>query len=476
MKKEFRAHPLMIVSLMRPFLFVLVLPVLKGVVQYIVSSEVTGVLTLEIILFAAIVFFAAVRCAAFRLVCGERAVTVKSGVIFRTSSVMSISKLSSVQTVQNPADAVLGAVTYRINTEAGRRGKADFEFKLSRRDSAEVSKRLYGAENPTAVRFSVIKVAMMAATTSSAVTGMIVAVPVINRAGKLLGVALDRMLFDEINEVSGEIQSYFPPVVNTISLIFLLAYAVAFVYSFIKYINFSLFLERDKLEVRSGFFVRSRTSFKKESVNDVLIDQTPLMRIFRRYAMKVSVGGYGGAKGDAAVIVPSGRHGEIKRQFSIYFPFLAPDGRLLHPTRGRNSRARFLYFPAVYFLITAGISLVLALIFPDFGRLILFLMAVVECVVLYYAYLSIFEYRFGKLSLGRNVYARSVKIFNTCELYCPADRVGEIRLTRTPPDIRRGTCKTRVTVRSEGADSIRVRNLDYEELKREIAEHYGIEV
>ena len=34
MKKEFRAHPLMIVSLMRPFLFVLVLPVLKGVVQY----------------------------------------------------------------------------------------------------------------------------------------------------------------------------------------------------------------------------------------------------------------------------------------------------------------------------------------------------------------------------------------------------------------------------------------------------------
>ena len=138
MKKEFRAHPLMIVSLMRPFLFVLVLPVLKGVVQYIVSREVTGVLTLEIILFAAIVFFAAVRCAAFRLVCGERAVTVKSGVIFRTSSVMSISKLSSVQTVQNPADAVFGAVTYRINTEAGRRGKADFEFKLSRKDSAEV--------------------------------------------------------------------------------------------------------------------------------------------------------------------------------------------------------------------------------------------------------------------------------------------------------------------------------------------------
>ena len=127
-------------------------------------------------------------------------------------------------------------------------------------------------------------------------------------------------------------------------------------------------------------------------------------------------------------------------------------------------------------MITAAISLVLALIFPDFSRLILFLMTVTECVVLYYAYLSIFEYRFGKLSLGRNVYARSVKAFNTCELYCPADRVGEIKLIRTPPDMRHGTCKASVIVRSEGADSIRVRNLDYEEVKREIAEHYGIEV
>ena len=76
MKKEFRAHPLMILSLMRPFLFVLVLPVLKGVVQYIVSSEVTGVLTLEIVFFAAIALLAGIRCAAFRLVCGEKTVTV----------------------------------------------------------------------------------------------------------------------------------------------------------------------------------------------------------------------------------------------------------------------------------------------------------------------------------------------------------------------------------------------------------------
>lgn len=476
MKREFRAHPIMIVNLIKPFLFVLVFPLLKGVIQYFTKGEITGVLTLELIAFAAITILAALRCCSFRLICGENTVTVKTGIILKSKSVISISKLSSVQTVQNTADAVFRAVTYRINTEAGPKGSADFEFKLSVKDSREVSRRLFGDKNPTAVKFSVFKVAVMAATTSSAVTGMIIGVPIINKAGKLLGLALDKMLYNEINNVSEKVVTYFPPIVNTITLIFLLAYAVSFFYSLFKYINFKLYLEKDKLEVRSGFFVRSRTSFKKESVKDVIIDQTPLMRVFKRYAMKVSVGGYGNSKSESAVIVPSGRRGEIKRQFSIYFPFLEPDGKLLHAKRDNRTRNRFLYFPKLYFIITLVLSTVLPLIFKSFNRLILFLTVVICCVIFYYAYLCIFEFRFGKLKMGKNVYAQTVKGFNTCELYCPRENVGQIKLIRNIPDIPRKTCKVVVSVCSESADSIKVRHLNYEEVKKSIAECYGVEV
>ena len=136
MKKEFRAHPLMLVSLIKPFLFVLVLPVLKGVIQYIIKRRVTGVLTLELIGFMAITLIGALRCRSFRLICGKNGVTIKMGVLFKSSAFISVNKLSSVQTVQNPIDAVFRAVSYRINTEAGPKGKADFDFKLSTKDSA----------------------------------------------------------------------------------------------------------------------------------------------------------------------------------------------------------------------------------------------------------------------------------------------------------------------------------------------------
>lgn len=476
MKKEFRAHPLMIVGLIKPFSFILVIPVLKGIIQYLIGHRVTGVLTLELIAFGAITLIAALRCRAFRLICTPNGVTVKSGVLFKTEAYIPTDKLSSVRATQNPFDAVFRSVTFGINTEAGRPGRTDFEFKLSLKDSREVSLLLYGDENTQAVRFSALKIAVMAATTSSAVTGMLIAVPVINKAGKLLGIALENILLDEINNASSNFKNYFPPIVNTITLIFILSYAVSFLYSLFKYINFNLFLEKDKLTVQSGFFVRSRSSFKKSSVNNVVIDQSPLMRIFGRYAMKVGVGGYGGGKRETAIIVPSGRRGEIRNCFSDFFPFLLPDGRLLHPRRDRTTRNRFLYFPWLYLSLTVIVFVIFAHFFPEFARLALFATTVLCAVIFYYAGLKLFEFRLGKLRLGQNLYAQGIKGFDTCELYCPRENIGEIKLVRTPPDRVFNTCSIVLTVRSEGADTIRVRMLDYEQVLREIKESFGTEV
>lgn len=476
MKREFKAHPFMILNYMKPFLFVLVIPLLKGIVQYILYKRATGILATEAAALAGILLICFLKCRSFSIVCGKGGVKITSGIFIKQISYISAARLSSVQTVQNPLDAVLGAVTYCVNTEAGKKGDTDFKFKLSVKDSKKASELLYGKSNYTAVRFSALKVAVMAATSSSAVTGLIIGVPIINKAGKLLGIALNNILFDEINTVSGQVKSPFPPIVNAITLIFLLSYTFSFIYSFLKYINFKLFLEKDKIEVRSGFFIRNRTSFKKESVNDVTIDQTPLMRIFRRYAMKVSVGGYGNSKSETAVLVPSERRGIIKRQFQAYFPFLISDGKLLHTDRTRRTRNRFLFFPMIYIICATAAAAVPAVIFADFTRLILFLYLVLAAVIAYYAYLCIFDYRFGKLRLGRNIYAQGIKRFKTYEFYCPFENVGEIKVIRTLPDRKHGTCNVSVAIRSESADSVTVRHLNYKTVKTYIAESYGIEV
>lgn len=475
MKREFRAHPLMILNLLKPFLFVLVIPVLKGLIQYILYRRISGVIQLGIAVFAAISAIAALRWRCFKMTVDEDIIAIDKGVLAKTHAVIPIPKISSVRTAQNPLDTIFRAVTFSINTEAGAKGKADFQFKLSVRDSRTVSRLLYGDEQRQEIKFSIYKVALLAATTSSAVTGLIIGVPVINRAGDLLGLALSRMLLDEINNVSSGVGKYFPPIINTVTLIFIFGYSVAFVYSFLRLLNFRVFLGKTRLEINSGVFIRRRSAFRKDCVNNVRIEQTPLMYLIKHYAMKVSVGGYGDSGRERAVVAPCGRKGEIHRQFSLYFPFLKPDGKALRAKRDRVTRARFLYLPTVYAGVIIISAFIMVALIPYFGRLFIFLNAVALAVDLYFARLCLYNYKFGKIRFGETVSAHGSKNFKRCKIYCAKQNIGEIKIIRWPADITHRTCKVEITVRSESADRFRVKHLDYNEVKKQIAACYGIE-
>lgn len=477
MIKRFKAHPLMILSFIKPTLILLLLPIIKGVIQYFVADNIDGVIGFEILLVAIILTIAVLRWRSYTLICDSEKgiVNIEYGFFFKRMAKIDISKLSSVQTTQNPIDAVFRAVTYKINTEAGGRDRTDFEFKLSRKNSAEVSALLYGKGEPTAVKFSILKVAILAATTSSAFTGMLVAVPLINRAGNLLGIGIADMLLNELTYIANKVETYFPPVVNIISLIFLLAYFVSFVYSFLKYVNFKLFLEKDKLEVRSGFIVRTRTSFRKSAINNIKVEQTLLMQLLRRYALKVSVGGYGDSKSESEVIIPLGANKEIKEKLKSYFPFFITNEKGIHASKNNLTLSRFLFFPAIYFISLIAVSIWLAVRFSHFTRLILFLTLVCGILILCFAYISLFQFKRAKISFGDNIFARSNRGFRTYEMYCPKENVGEIRIVQFPPDRVYKTCRVKVLVQSERADNIRVRFLDYKTAKFEIYKCFNIE-
>ena len=89
--------------------------------------------------------------------------------------------------------------------------------------------------------------------------------------------------------------------------------------------------------------------------------------------------------------------------------------------------------------------------------------------------MGLFQYKESKMSFGDNIFARSNKGFRTYEMYCPKENVGEIRIIRFPPDIWYKTCRVRVLVRSERADNIRVRHLDYATAKNNIYKCFNIE-
>lgn len=473
-KTEFKAHPIMIVRLMKPYLFVLILPLIRALLQYVTKGEINGLLALELIAFAFILVIAILGWRAISITVNDRYITVEKGVLFKSCAVIEVSRLSSVSLKENILDFLLNSVDCLVNTEAGRPNKADFNIKMYKSDAKLLFKTIYGKEPQNIIKFSAYRIALLAATTSSAATGIIVGVPIINKTSDLAGVAISDMLFDEINNVSSRFNSIFPPIVNIVTIILLIAYGFAFLLSFFKNVNFKLKSSKNCIEVQSGIIVRKRIVFKKSKVNNVCFEQTPLMRIFKKYSMRASIGGYGDTRGEKAVVVPVAKHSELERQLNEQFPYLQPSGNAVTPERTNRNLKRFLYVPTLLALLVIAAGATGVLLFPYFDRLVVFLAAVLIGTDAYYASICYRNYRFGKLCLGKYILASGSFGFTVRELYCDKSKIGVIKISQTPADRRFNTCKVKLTVRSENADSVRVKNIDLKTVNQNLKQTFDL--
>ena len=475
MKKAFKAHPLMLYSFMKPFLFVLVIPVIKGGIQYLLYQKITGVLLFESILAALLFFFAYFRLKAFKVTVCETHIEVKKGFIIKERAIIPKARISSIKTSENLIDTLFRCVTLRINTEAGTVGTADFKVKLSRKNADELYFLIYGKEKNIPIKFSNLKIASLSAATSSALTGLILGVPITNQASKMLGVSLSEVIFLRINDASQKFNTYMPPLVNIITIVALIAYGFAFVFTFLRNIGFSLSANEEKMEIKSGFFVKRRIVFKKENINNLYLEQTPMMKLFKVYSLCACVAGLGDGRKERATVIPCGGKRELKAMMKLYFPTLTPSGSCLMAPRSYANGRRFLFWPT---LLTMGLLLVGTLagaMFPEFIKVIMFVSAVLLAMIVYYGDICLVNYRFAKVSFGERVYLSGSKGLSLRRICCKKENVGIIRISRTPADKRFSTCNVKVTIRSESAIRIKVRHLDCSSLAEEIEKCYEIE-
>lgn len=475
-KTTFKAHPIMIVRLIKPYIFVLILPLIRALIQYITKGEIDGLLSLELIAFAFVLVMAILGRNAILVTVDGDHITLKRGVLVKTCAVIEISRISSISLKQNVIDFIFRSVDCSINTEAGRPQKSDFNLKMSKTDAKMLYKLVYGEEKQKTIKFSAYRIALLAATTSSAATGIIVGVPIINKASDLVGIAISDMLINEINNVSSRFNNVFPPIVNTVTIALLLAYGFSFVVSFLKNVNFNLKSSKHLIEVRSGLIVRKVIAFKKSMVNNICFEQTPLMRFFKKYSMRASIGGYGDSKGEKAVIVPVAAHKELERRLKEHFPNLQPQAKSIAPLKCAQSLSRFLYIPIILAVVIAGLCIIGITFFPYFDKLVLFLSLVLLGIDAYYASVCYRNYKCGKICLGEYLLASGSEGLKVRELYCKSDKIGVIKITQTPADQKFKTCKVKFTVRSENADSVRVKNINLKQVKETINRVFKINI
>lgn len=476
---SFKAHPLIILTYLKPYMFILLIPTAQGVASYFVNRKLTSLILGEFLTAAVILTLSILKFLRFRMTIRTDHITVQQGILLRNTARIPIDKISTAFVRTGPLLILCRAVEIRLNTEAGRPGKADFKMIMPR----TIVPKLYGLfpfgkSGVTTLETTAKRLIIMAAATSNFATGLLIAAPVVDHAGDLLGTGITEKVYDTINVAveyaESTIGSLIPPIAGYIAAALLIGFAISFVVSVFKNLPFKMQRRGEYIIAIAGTIIKRRIFFKAKSVNSVSVIQNPFMMLFRRYNVGISVAGYGDSRGETAMIIPAA---EPDKVYSLIGQILPQVNRcelqIRHP---ENTLRNFCTPPAIILITVPLAAAILSKLFVHFSGLIWFLAFVAELFDLLLFVLAVLRFQRTGIAMGGDFCVVGLRWFSIVEFHCPEKNVGMIRVTQYPWDRKSALCRVKVTVRSENAESLNVALLAYDQVKEKIEALYHLNI
>ncbi|WP_368235639.1 PH domain-containing protein [Clostridium perfringens] len=102
--------------------------------------------------------------------------------------------------------------------------------------------------------------------------------------------------------------------------------AIATVYYFVKYYNFTLSKEGENIKIKYGFFSTKEFSFKENSIKLIKLKSNPLRQLLRRYEINVVIKGYSGEGKEQIIMYPIGNAKEVQNIIREFIPKWSIEG------------------------------------------------------------------------------------------------------------------------------------------------------
>ncbi|EGT4143786.1 hypothetical protein EQY69_06075 [Clostridium perfringens] len=102
--------------------------------------------------------------------------------------------------------------------------------------------------------------------------------------------------------------------------------AIATVYYFMKYYNFTLSKEGENIKIKYGFFSTKEFSFKENSIKLIKLKSNPLRQLLKRYEINVVIKGYSGEGKEQIIMYPIGNSKEVQNIIREFIPKWSIEG------------------------------------------------------------------------------------------------------------------------------------------------------
>ena len=514
--KRFRPHPLYILSNLWRYLFILLLPLVRGLYYVVINSfsltggfqlavnisnwlqgawvDVLSLLVLDVGELAkklpARVTQTEEKSALDVCVCAEvEAVTgvllwatfvveltadgllVRRGVFRREVSFLPSSQYYCVSLVAPLRLRVFGAQYLRVDTAGGNLTQADLLVMLRRRDCEQIIRMLQTPSTVTAPGHTRVYspknryVFVLAMITSNSFAGMVLISTLITQMGSILGEQFSEMIYGTFENVARTLAFGVPPAAFALACVLLFGYLCAFAVSLLRHANFHVRRRKNLLEVRAGLLTKRSYRIAADKIGYLDIRRSLLTCLLGVYSIFLSTVGYGKFRDDVSALIPCVRKKQLERSLRLLLPEYRISQRKVAPHRLRSA-VRYIWRAAALLVLVLLLRGILSLLFPGWVELIQWVSFMASVPLIWLLIVKVIDLFTAGLSYEDGCYTlRYSKGFSLHAVVIRRGRIAKVRIGQSIFQKRTGRCDLYLYSYSEGRQRHHLRDLKREEVE-----------
>ena len=458
-----RVHPYTLFSFFSRFWFLLILPVLEGLIvrpQNLLQAA--GSLSIQFFFLLLLIFWSVFELSAIGYHAGEGDLYCKKGAVLREWAQVPFEQVVSLTIRRTVLSSLFRAAKLYLDTPAGSKKRADVALTLSSRRLLEVAGRIFDSGAfETVYRASAPRLLLMSASWSNPAAGLLVLAPLVHRVGTVLGEEISDRLYSTVDIGLQLAALGIPPAAAVLAYLLICGWAFLLLVQLFRYGNFEVELSCDFLLLRRGVITQSERIIRREKICAISIRQTLLMRLFNLCSSSVYTVGSFKEKGDKSMLIAAAGKKRTAALLRRITPLPVFAKRDLAPTRG----AVFSYVQLpVYCLLGFLLVTLLPQLFGYFAEVFRVVLFFFVPLFVWWLCLRLFAFRRSGVSFQNGALVLcGYRRLTVQSISLPLLQVRRLAVSQNPFQRRKNRCTLVVTLYAEGRETFRVKHLPFEE-------------
>lgn len=461
-----RIHPFTILTRFKVSVIFLLIPVIQQILfkpEGIV--EIISTMGFNVIYISAVIAYAVAsyRCYMYRIV--GNGIQIKNGFLIKRYYTVPFDKIQTINIHKNIFAQLFGAVKVSFDTPAGLSKFYDISAFLSKKIAKRILSKLEYKKPKTSVyKSKTSSMLLMSAFWSNPASGLLFIAPLISKAGDVLGVEMQKVLYRSL-DFRWQLAAFgISPAAATVANILMFGWAVSMAVQFLRYARFSAYRQGKYIVISRGLINKNICFTRSDRIAAITINQSLLMYFMNLYSSAIFTIGAGKLKGDKSLIIAAEKKEPMYKSLKNIIRFSTKEIRSLYPKK--NTLFSYLCVPLWVTVITVALIMIadyISVINELFKVLLIF--AVIP--LMWWLFFRIFAHKYSHLAINNKcAIVCGYKIWTMKKYLIPFDKIQYISVKQSIFQKRKNTCDVRIYLFFEKRASHTVKHLPKEQAEQ----------